>query len=45
MCIYIYMAHLILVVTEKNYQHITYKMTVEDDHEYKLCPGAEWRNS
>ena len=21
----------------------TYKMTVEDDHNYKLCPGAEWR--
>ena len=20
-------------------------MTVEDDHEYKLCPGAEWRKS
>ena len=20
-------------------------MTVEDDHEYKLCPGAKWRKS
>ena len=23
----------------------TYKMTVEDDHEYKLCPEAKWRKS